>query len=64
MRAGEMIRALISSGMTKWQIKNKLGVSWQAVRAWEMEKIKPGEPNMVKIEALFKQEVEYDRDDT
>lgn len=53
MQAHEMIKALISTGMTKWQIKKELNVSWQTVRAWETEKIVPNEPNMVKIEALY-----------
>lgn len=62
MTASEMIRAIMATGMTKWAIKNKLNVSWQTVRAWETEKIIPHEPNMVKIEKLFKQEVEVEHD--
>jgi len=53
MEACAMIKELIASGMTKWQIKLKLDVSWQTVRAWETKKIIPNETNRAKIEGLW-----------
>ena len=49
--------------MTKWRISRELGVSWQAVHAWERGFSKPTPAHQEKLEALLNEGVLHDHQD-
>lgn len=52
----EQIKAL-RKVMTKWRIAKEVGVSWQAVHAWERGISKPTKENQNKLDELYKERI-------
>lgn len=52
MTADKMV-IFLAQNMTKWQIKNLLGVSWRTVRMWERGVVIPNPENMVKLKQMY-----------
>lgn len=52
MTASEMI-VFLKQSMTKWQMKNVIGVSWRTVRMWEKGVIIPNAENMAKLKQIY-----------
>lgn len=52
MNAKEIIDRLIEAGFTKWEIKNRLGVSWTSLNHWHMERFNPSKKNLKELKKL------------
>lgn len=50
--AQRIIKRLLRSGISKWEISRKVGVQWKTVRYWEQGFTEPTEENMRKLEEL------------
>lgn len=58
-KSKDLINDLVDSGMTKWEMSKRLGVTWNTLNNWHMGRYEPLPENMEELKRLHKDPDNY-----